>query len=79
MAKVNFQQKIFAKMGLAGDGWKIPEIAGSGQAGMAENDEYSIILATWPFGEPHPPYVAFRGLLADPLPLAGHVVSGCPL
>ena len=28
-------------------------------------DEYSIILATWPFGEPPPPS---RGLLADPLP-----------
>ena len=31
-------------------------------------DEYSIILATWPFGEPPPPHVAFRGLLADPPP-----------
>ena len=28
-------------------------------------DEYSIILATWPFGEPPPPS---RGLLADPPP-----------
>ena len=43
-------------------------------------DEYSIILATWPFGEPPPPltwpFVAFW--LTPPLPLAGHVVSGCP-
>ena len=31
-------------------------------------DEYSIILATWPFGEPPPPHVAFRGLLANPPP-----------
>ena len=30
-------------------------------------DEYSIILATWPFGEPPPPHVAFRGLLDAPL------------
>ena len=29
-------------------------------------DEYSIISATWPFGEPLSPHVAFRGLLADP-------------
>ena len=31
----------------------------------SSTDEYSIILATWPFGEPPPPS---RGLLADPPP-----------